>query len=197
MGCGWTWKDTDWSKVTAIEAVNGIYAEGPLAGIPFWYARLNEGHRLTGIGGSDNHDADQPPGKPQIGRPSTVVFARELSTPGILDAIRSGNVFIDVDGSHDRLLEVTARAGNSSAAMGGTLGPSDTVVVETHAAGVAGATAQLILNGQVAAARPIETADDRLEFSFGGHKCGWIAVNVLNAAGHHLLVGNPIYLTCR
>lgn len=197
MGCGWTWKDTDWSKVTAIEAVNGIYAEGPLAGIPFWYARLNEGHRLTGIGGSDNHDADQPPGKPPIGRPTTVVFARELSTPGILDAIRSGNVFIDVDGSRGRLLEVKARAGGASAAMGGTLGPSDAVVVETRADGVAGATAQLILNGAVAATKPIETDDERLEFSLGGHKCGWIAVNVLSAAGHHLLVGNPIYLACR
>lgn len=197
MGCGWTWKDTDWSKITAIEAVNGTSSEGPLAGIPYWYARLNEGHRLTGIGGSDNHDADQPAGKPRIGKPTTVVHARELSQSAILDAIRSGDVFIDVDGSRNRFLEVEARDGNSTAAMGGTLATNGPLVVRVHTAAVAGANAELVVNGNPRATKPIEVADSQIQFAMNGRQCGWIAVNVRNAAGHYLLIGNPIYLRCR
>ena len=38
----------------------------------------------------------------------TVVYAQDLSVPAILDGIRSGHVFIDLTGSHDRMLEMTA-----------------------------------------------------------------------------------------
>jgi hypothetical protein len=58
MGCGW--EDvgaTDFRKVHMIEVINGTRVEGPLSGIPFWEARLTEGYRLTGIGGSDDHRA--------------------------------------------------------------------------------------------------------------------------------------------
>lgn len=197
MGCGWTWKDTDWRGVTAVEAVNGTVSEGPLAGIPYWYARLNEGHRLTGIGGSDNHDADQPPGKPPIGRPTTVVHARELSQRGILDAIRNGEVFIDVDGSRDRRLEVEARAGNMTAVMGKTLLSTNSVTVRVHAFGVRGAFAELVLNGKVVSTKPLESSDAQIELGLSGRPCGWIAANVRNLTGHYLLIGNPIYLHCR
>jgi hypothetical protein len=67
MGCGWTWPVQDYAGITAVEAVNGSVAEGPYAGIGFWYARLNEGHRLTGVGGSDNHDPDPDPNKAPVG----------------------------------------------------------------------------------------------------------------------------------
>lgn len=197
MGCGWTWKDTEWRGVTAVEAVNGTTSEGPLAGIPYWYARLNEGHRLTGIGGSDNHDADQPSGKPRIGRPTTVVHARELSQRGILDAIRNGDVFIDVDGSRDRLLEVEARSGNLTAVMGQTLSSGDPLTVRVHAIGVGDAIAELVLNGKVVSTKPLDASDSQFEFGLSGRPCGWIAANVRSLAGHYLLIGNPIYLRCR
>src|SRR5690349_24530118 len=64
MGCGWTAKDTDFSRVQAIEAVNGGSlklphgAESLISGIPFWEQRLNAGLRITAVGGSDNHDLD-------------------------------------------------------------------------------------------------------------------------------------------
>ena len=47
VGCGWTAPDTDYSAVQAIEVVNGGFAEGPLSGLAFWEARLNEGRRIT------------------------------------------------------------------------------------------------------------------------------------------------------
>jgi hypothetical protein len=50
MGCGWTVKDTDWSRVTAIEVINGSTlrtggAEGPTSGIRFWDTLA--GRRIT------------------------------------------------------------------------------------------------------------------------------------------------------
>ena len=98
MGCGWIAADTDWRHVQAIEIVNGgvlAYSDagdGVFSGMPFWQARLNAGYRITGIGGSDNHDAGIDPKKPAaVGRPTTVVYAaRPVATPAILDGIRSG-----------------------------------------------------------------------------------------------------------
>jgi len=197
MGCGWVWPNTDWNRVTAIEAINSTITTGPLAGIGFWYARLNEGHRLTGIAGSDNHDPDAPEGKAPIGRPTTVVHAPELSLAGILAGIRAGNVFIDVAGTRNRLLEVTAAAGKSEAVMGGTIAGEAGLRIRAHAVGVGGASAELVVNGVAATQSPITGDDAQVEFPLAPRSCGWAAVNVRDGEGRPLLVGNPIYLTCR
>ena len=66
--------------------------------------QLNKGFRLTGVGGSDNHDGDLPlDSRSAVGRPTTVIYAPVLSERAILDAIMAGHVFIDVGrykGSH-------------------------------------------------------------------------------------------------
>ncbi len=112
MGCGWSAPDTDYSRVTSIEALNGGSLDGQYSGIPFWQDKLNEGFRLTGVGGSDNHDADYPPQRRSaVGHPTTVVFAENLSERAILDGIRAGHVFVDVEGSGSRVLEFTAHFG--------------------------------------------------------------------------------------
>src|ERR1700730_4707071 len=109
MGCGWTVPNTDFSRVTAIEVVNGNLAEGPGSGISLWQEQMNNGFRLTGIGGSDNHDADLPSdARSAVGRPTTVVYSPVLSEHAILDAIRAGRVFIDAEGTRDRVVELEA-----------------------------------------------------------------------------------------
>ncbi|WP_243450844.1 CehA/McbA family metallohydrolase [Sphingosinicella sp. CPCC 101087] len=203
MGCGWTWPDTDFGAVAAIEAINGTMTQGPLAGLGFWYARLNEGHRLTGIAASDNHDPDvapgqAPPGPSPVGRPATVVYARNLSMPAILDAIRAGNVFIDVEGTRSRRLEVEAQAGRDRASMGETLAGRRQVAIHAVVAGAAGAFAELIVNGQpLGQRRSISSDEAQLFLSLEpGQACGWLAINVREADGRPLLVGNPVYLRC-
>ena len=49
-GCGWTVPNTDFSRVAAIEVVNGDLREGPGSGISLWQEQLNKGFRLTGLG---------------------------------------------------------------------------------------------------------------------------------------------------
>jgi hypothetical protein len=195
MGCGWTWADTDWSRVSAIEVVNGLNAEGPLSGLGYWYARLNEGRRLTGIGGSDNHDPAAGTDKAPIGRPTTVVHARELSQAGIMDGIRAGNVFIDVEGTHDRLLEVTAFSGRSAAVMGQTLHAAGPVRVHARVHGIAAGVVRLIVRGADRASHDIGAGEADFTLPRGAG-CGWISVNLAAPEGRLLLVGNPVYVEC-
>ena len=47
-----------------------------------------------------------------------MVYANDLSEREILAGIRAGNVFIDLQGTRDRMLELTATLGKTSARMG-------------------------------------------------------------------------------
>jgi len=201
MGCGWTpHPETDLRMVTAVEAVNS-FSTGNYSGIPFWESQLNRGYHLTAIAGSDSHNPDNPlPGPGAVGSPSTVVNATELSEAAILEAIRSGQVFIDVEGSHDRLLEFTASTGSEKAAMGGTLHPVSGMEVRfsVHVVRIPDGQIQIIEDGKpLSRENPsILGSQDEMK-SFAIQSDGqrhWVRVEVHSADGKVLLVGNPIYI---
>ncbi len=199
MGCGWTARDTDFSRIAAIEVVNGGLAEGPLSGLGFWEARLNAGHRVTAVGGSDNHDATLPPERaPAIGVPTTVVRATDLSQAAILAAIGRGHVFLDLAGTRDRLLEVRAAAGGAEARMGDALvAPVGAKVrVEVQVRGVDGGS--LSISGNTGAAPgdlKFLDRDAKTTFEFvADGRSSWLRVDIRGADGRLVLLGNPIYL---
>lgn len=204
MGCGWTAKPTiDMHLVQAVEIVNDGDAGSPLSGIPFWEQQLDAGYRVTGIGGSDNHDAvaaEARPGSSTIGRPTTVVHADALSMPAILEGIRAGHVFVDVQGSGNRMLELHATATGDEASMGDALPAKAGAVVRftIHATHAAGGRAVAVLDG-----KRLLRADDgklagddaRLDFDWTSDgKPHWLRVEVRAADGAPWLYGNPIYL---
>lgn len=201
LGCGWE-SDTDMRRVQAIEAVNGADADTRYSGIPFWQTQLKRGMHLTAIGGSDNHHADQADTHAggAIGSPTTVVYAAELSQTAILDAIRAGHVFVDVAGSPDRLLELTAQAGAASAMMGDTLRvpAGATADFRVHVVHANGAEVQVLLDGAPVALLKdsrVGAEDRSLEFAWTGDgKPHWIRIDVRGADGKLILLGNPIYL---
>lgn len=128
MGCGWAMPDAETVAIDAVEVVNGGAArlqrgvEGPLSGVPFWLSALAKGQAVTAVGGSDNHDATEVEAAPgTIGRPTTVVYATELTTTAIVSGIRSGRVFIDLDGTAGSMLDVGVTAGGPAVMMGGRL----------------------------------------------------------------------------
>lgn len=204
MGCGWTAKDTDWSRVSAIEIVNGSTlrtsgAEGAFNGIKFWENLLAQGHRITAIGGSDNHDAKDTAGAKQspVGKPATVVFANELSTRGIVAGVKSGRVFVDVAGLPGAGLDMQASATNESASMGGEIvltGDEHATVAAPTRGLPPGVNIEWISHGLVVGA-PFDPAagQAKLVHLEDGHAFGWIRVNVRDADGKLLLIGNPIY----
>lgn len=201
MGCGWTpLSPVDYHLIQAVEVVNGRNAEGPHSGMKFWESLLNQGYRLTGIGGSDNHHPDVPvPGPGSIGYPTTVVYARTLSTPAILDGIRAGHVFIDTEGTRDRLLEYTVTAGGESATMGDTLAVSGgPLQVDIHVKGARGAHVELTADGESVANEKnltIDTDDMRLQIKVTEEVHHWLRLDVCDASGHRILIGNPVYLS--
>ena len=204
MGCGWTAKPpVDMSLVQAVEAVNGSDIGTPISGLPFWESQLAKGYRLTAIGGSDNHEAFQHEariGTNPTGVPATVVYARELSMPAILDGIRAGHVFIDTEGSRDRVLELGGEADGAKASMGDALRvpANGTASFDVHVAHAKGASLAVLLDGKPfapAVAAQVDTDDLHRKFSWNSDgKAHWLRVEVRDAAGKALLVGNPIYL---
>lgn len=200
MGCGWTAVGTDYGQVQAIEVANGGSeraqggAEGPLSGIPFWEAQLTAGHRITAIGGSDNHDAGLARDiASAIGRPTTVVWAKALSTPDLLAGLRSGRVFIDLDPTAGRQLDLTARSATGSAVMGEVLSVKANAVI-TFTAHVAEADANRI--EIVRDSKVVKTAisKDGVFRLAAGKAPGWVRLNLRDPAGRLLAIGNPIYL---
>ncbi len=202
MGCGWDPSPAaDSSLVQAVEAVNSGSEEGPYAGLSFWERQLNRGLRLTGIGGSDNHTAQQPLDEVgAVGSPTTVVYATELSTLAILQAIRAGHVFVDLTASKDRLLEVHAQSGSATASMGDTLTAAQGAEVEfsVHTAGVDGAKLIFLEDGQPLAEAPsaaIHGLDQtvRIHWRSDG-KQHWFRFDVHGPDDKLWLLGNPIYV---
>ena len=201
-GCGWSPQPAaDLSQIQAVEIVNGHDVEGPFAGIPFWHEKLQQGHRLAAIGGSDTHDVtsretgERPPGR--IAVPTTVVYAQELSIDAIIAGIRSGNVFVDTAGTRNRLLEFTARHGAQTATMGGELRLRGRrkVTFDVRVTEVAGGTVEVIRDGAVIRRAALVHDSQTISFDVRGDgKRHWIRVNVRDAGGKLALIGNPIYV---
>jgi hypothetical protein len=203
MGCGWTASPTDFSRVQAIEVVNGAalaQARGGelFSGVPFWEARLNEGFRITAVGGSDNHDAGLDPARPgSVGSPATVVHAPELSQAAILAAIRAGHVFVDLTGSRDKRLEVTASRDDQTAEMGDTLATpaGETFALAARVLGAPEGVVTILLDGLRIASRQLASADEQQVLMLAGDgRRHWLRVEVRGPDGKLWLLGNPIYL---
>jgi hypothetical protein len=202
MGCGWTpASPVDMHLLTAIEAVNGGSEQYGISDIPFWDKQLNNGCRLTGIGGSDNHRPTQPLDEiGSIGSPTTVVYATELSTPAILAGIRAGHVFIDLAGTRDRLLEVTARAGDRIVHAGDLLAApaGQTVEFDMRVTAAAGGTVRWLEDGQEVALKTgaaVSSADQSFPLAWvSDGRRHWFRAEVMGANGKIWLLGNPVYV---
>ncbi|MDB6012942.1 MAG: hypothetical protein JWL65_5192 [Gammaproteobacteria bacterium] len=200
MGCGWTPQGAiDYARIQAVEVVNGLDADTPWSGIGFWQHLLDQGYQLTALGGSDNHDALQP-GANAIGTPTTVIYADELSQTGIVAAIRRGRVFVDVAGTRDRALDLTATADRQIAHMGDALAvpAGANVHFEGTVNGVAGGEVEVILDGRrVSLLKDPSIHSAAKSFDFLWRADGqrhWLRLDVRDDASHLALIGNPVYL---
>jgi hypothetical protein len=202
MGCGWTPSSkVDMHLLTAVEAVNGGSEQYEIPNIPFWNKQLDRGCQLAGIGGSDNHRPMQPlDGIGSIGSPTTVVYATELSTPAILAGVRAGHVFIDLAGTRNRLLEVTARARNQVAHAGDLLQASkdEAVDFDLRVTAAEGGTVRWLEDGHEVALKTgaaVSSADQSFPLAWvsDGHR-HWFRAEVAAPDGKLWLLGNPIYV---
>jgi hypothetical protein len=201
MGCGWTAPNTDFSRVNAIEIVNGDLREGPGSGLSFWEKQLNNGFRITGIAGSDNHDADLPQdARSAIGRPITVIYANELSERALLAGTRAGHVFVDTEGTKDRAIEFDVKTQSSNASMGDSISAplNQAVHFTVRMIALRGAHPEIIEDGQrtdLMDKSPFRELDQSKEFDLiSDGKRHWFRMDVRSSGGSLLIVSNPIYL---
>ena len=193
MGCGWQIENIPDGVVTAVEVLNGstmkYSVEGAIQGWDRWHKMLNSGQHVTAIGGSDDHHSEA------IGAPTTVIFMKELSVRGLLDGIRSGRVFIDVEGSRNRCLELSA----GGVYMGGTVkvGISDSVGLTASIRGVSGGRVEFVVDGRLVSdlSRGVQSDDEKIEVKWepGGGRHS-VYVKVRDKSGKLVLVGNPVYV---
>lgn len=199
-GCGWTEESTDFSKLEAIEVVNGTNIENEISGIPFWENLLNQGHRIIGIGGSDDHGAGT--GGDQPGIPTTMVFADELSEAEILEGVRKGNVYIKTKGSESPDIEFFATSGEQKWEMGSVILLDELAdeklrltlrINEKKPTNI-----ELIYNGETTKIPVAETKKEdgfRIwEYDLEIIKKGWIRVNLRDEDGTIVVISNPVFL---
>jgi hypothetical protein len=209
MGCGWV-PETDFSLIDAVEVVNGSVIDSgagllksPLSGIPFWERLLNAGHKVTAIAGSDNHNADLRSDSGRlttIGEITTVVFANSLSQQNLLEGLRRGRAFIDLEGSADRFVELRAESKGEHALMGETLEVSagGDIRVTVSAQNTPDAIFALYHNGEpVSAELDYVTNGDLLQTTITLRATGeseWLRAEVVSIEGKVLLMSNAVYV---
>jgi hypothetical protein len=172
-----------------------------LSDLPFWDEKLNQGCRLTGVGGSDNHQPLQPLDQiGSIGSPTTVVYAAELSMPAILDGIRDGHVFIDLAGTHNRILEVSMRVGYRTGHAGHSLDVArgEQVQFDAPVTYSSGGKVRWILDGHEIPSNSgagIDAADKMIPllWTSDGQR-HWLRVEVTGPDGKLSLIANPVYI---
>lgn len=139
-GCAWTYTDqqTDWSKVSALEIANGpggFPSNAPATMNPFTvdsitlYERLlAEGNHIAAVGSSDDHQGGGATGITDtvVGRGATVVHADQLSTQGIIAAVKAGHTYVKPFGADAPDVDLSA-----TTPQGGKAIPGDSVTGST------------------------------------------------------------------
>ena len=161
IGCAWTYEDTPWDKVAGMELQTGPYLYAPVfldSVLAMWDDLLDQGHRITGVSGSDDHRTPTapPPDESQIGTPTSVVWADELSEAGIMAGVRAGRVVVKLRGPDDPMLELTAETDRGESGMIGDTVTGALVTLAARATGADGMTLLLVRNGETEEMVPVE-----------------------------------------
>ena len=116
-GSAWEFGFAD---VDALEVWNGRWNLDDELSLRIWQRLLCEGRRVAAVGGSASHTERQP-----VGSPHTVVYARELSVPALVDGLRRGRAYI----VRSRAITVEFTASCPSRGVADVAGPGQTLRV--------------------------------------------------------------------
>lgn len=169
IGCAWSYEDTPWDKVAGIELHTGAYSVHALFGgavFRMWDDLLDQGHRITGVSGSDDHRATlEPVGiESQIGTPTAMVWADELSEAAIMEGVRAGRVVVKLRGPDDPMLELEAETDRGERGRIGDTVTGGRVALTARAVGAAGMTLVLVRNGEDEESVQVDSNDFTHEF---------------------------------
>ena len=182
----WLFDDTDLRHVHCLELWNDLYwpdnVTANVSTVEMWTEWLNAGYRITAIGGSDYHYPPRPEENKfgeRLGMPTTYVYAQELSTAGILDALRKRRAYV----TKGPQLDFRAEANGTTYEMGADLGRqsgaiefSVTIPYQPKTINV-----QLVKNGAVIAQEQAKGRDISIQFrhEVDATSSEWFRLNVL------------------
>jgi hypothetical protein len=187
FACTWTHEIPP--EVNAMEIANGPAAMRQQQ-MTLWDSLLREGRRITAVGESDWHRGPLP-----VSMPSVRVWAPELSTKAILDAVRDGHVIVMANGKL-QTPDFSVTSGGDSYRAGDELttraGEPLAVRVKLPGAGYEGAHVDLVWRGEVVdSAKP---ADGEVRFDRFPPFSGYLRAHVVSAEGMLLAVTNPVFV---
>ena len=139
-GCAW---EFGYQDVDAMEVWNGLWNVDDELSLRIWQQLLRHGRRITAVGGSDSHASNQP-----VGRPQTVVYAHDSSTPALIDGLRNGRCYVTE--SNAVTVALNAFRGDGAEAGPGetlTVRPDTPLTVTTEVTGAADSSLAIITDG--------------------------------------------------
>lgn len=187
VACSWTHRVPQ--AVSTIE-ISGREPEEMPRAVALWDTLLRAGRRIAAVGVSDWHRGDTP-----LGAASVRIWARELSTPAILDGIRSGRVVVMADGV-TAPPELRLRAGDREGRVGDTLdlhkGDSCLVTIAAPGSAYEGARVELFWNGEVVATLPLVNGEASITRYVSTN--GYLRAHVIAPSGRPIAVTNPVWI---
>jgi hypothetical protein len=128
LDLGWRYHDFDWNLCDLMEIYHHFEGEMNTAQLALWDEQLRAGRHITGVAGTDTHDAHH--GRHRLGQVMTAVHASALEPDALIAGLRAGCAYVTLGPG----LTFTAHAGDSSAEMGQTLEAGETVElrIEIH-----------------------------------------------------------------
>ena len=131
-----------------------------------------------------------------VGIPTTVVYARELSQPAILEGIKAGHVFIQVTGPDGVPLYLTAGDAMMGDAITATTGKGVAFKMATKQ--VVGTKLKLLVDGNAVESLPEPQTDATGVSCFyqwtSDGKRHWIRAELDDSRGKAMTLTNPIYV---
>src|SRR5699024_5387139 len=190
-GCPWIYRDTNMDKIDTIEIINDPTYPDNLEAIEHaltaWNLLLNDGYKITGIGGSDSHlrpddhyDGNSEPSL--IGDPGTYVYCDELTASNLMDSVRKGHVTVS-RGGFISIIDGEFLPGETSNLCEGKVfaevDTDDDIYIEW------------IVDGEKV--KTSKTKSDSYSFDFNESMYHWIRVDIRYPDGRLYGFTNPIY----
>ena len=202
LDLGWRYHEFDWSLCDAMEIYHHLEGSSNTAMLTLWDGLLRAGHRITGVAGTDSHDANA--GRHRLGQVFTCVQADALRPAAILAGVKAGRAYVTLGPT----LEFTAHSGEHRAGMGETLEAHGSLTLQARIAGLRFPARVIVMkNGFYHAHRDITASADEtvLEFvdpkpSTGYYRLEAFALDAQREdhTGREwrntLLLSNPIYV---
>ncbi len=205
LDLGWRYHEFDWNLCDALEIYHHLEGSSNTAMLTFWDGLLRAGYRISGVAGTDSHDASG--GRHRLGQVFTVINSSALRSEAILDGVRAGQAYVTLGPT----LELEATSGANRAGMGEELEVNKALKLEARIAALKFPARVIIMkNGFYHAHKDIPASDieTKLEFHDTDPQTGYYRLEVFaqdaqrqDGVGREwqntLLLSNPIYTISR